>query len=70
MIMRRIAVLLYIALGSLTAACGNQTPLGPTQLDQVEDNSLAAGKSTTDGTSSGKGGKVGGSAGGVKGTGR
>jgi hypothetical protein len=65
--MRRIAVLLALALGSLTAACADQSALGPSQLGQVEDNTLAAGKSSTDGTSSGKGGKVGGSAGGVKG---
>jgi hypothetical protein len=70
MIMRRIAVLLSLALGPLTAACDDQSSLGPSQLEQVDDNSLAAGKSPTDGTSSGGGKKVGGSAGGVKGTGR
>jgi hypothetical protein len=64
--MRRIAVLLALALGPLTAACTDQSSLGPSQLEQVDDNSLAAGKSTTDGTSGG-GKKVGGSAGGVKG---
>ena len=70
MIMRRIAVLFALALGSLTAACADQSPLGPSQLGQVEDNTLAAGRSSTDGTDSGSGKKVGGSAGGVKEKGR
>jgi hypothetical protein len=70
MTMRRIAVLLALALGSLTAACADQTSFGPSQLGQVEDNTLAAGKSSTDATASGGGKKVGGSAGGVKGKGR
>lgn len=68
--MRRIAVLLTLALGSLTAACADQDPLGPSQFGHVDDNSLAAGKSSTDGTASGSGRKVGGSAGGVKEKGR
>jgi hypothetical protein len=69
--MRRIAILLSLALalGSLTSACADQSSLGPSQLEQVDENTLAAGKST-DGTTGGKGGKVGGSAGGVKGKGR
>jgi hypothetical protein len=70
MTMRRIAVLLSFALGPLTAACADQTSFGPSQLEQVDDNSLAAARGTTDGTASGGGKKVGGSAGGVKGTGR
>jgi hypothetical protein len=64
--MRRIAVLLSLTLGPLTAACTDQSSLGPSQFEQVDDSSLAAGKSTTDGG----GKKVGGSAGGVKGKGR
>jgi len=66
MTMRRITVLLSLALGPLTAACADQSSLGPSQLEQVDDNSLAAAKG--DVTTSGK--KVGGSAGGVKGKGR
>jgi hypothetical protein len=69
MIMRRIAVLLSLALGSLTAACADQSSLGPSQLEQVEDGTMAAAARSTDGTASG-GKKVGGSAGGVKGKGR
>jgi hypothetical protein len=70
MIMRRIAVLLTLALGSFTAACADQSPLGPSQLKQVDDYGLAAGRSSTDGEASSGGRKVGGSAGGVKEKGR
>jgi hypothetical protein len=70
MTMRRIAMLLFLALGPLTAACTDQNSLGPSQIEQVDDNSLAAAKGTTDGTATGGGKKVGGSAGGVKGKGR
>jgi hypothetical protein len=66
MIMRRIPVLLTLALGLLSAACADQSPLGPSQLGQLEENALAASKGSTDGTAGG-GKKVGGSAGGVKG---
>lgn len=62
--MRRLAVLVSLAFGSLTAACADQSSFEPSQLEQVTGNSLAAGKSSTDG---GGGKKVGGSAGGVKG---
>ena len=61
--MRRLAVLVSLAFGALTAACADQSSFGPSQLKQVSGNSLAAGKSSTDGG----GKKVGGSAGGVKG---
>jgi hypothetical protein len=57
--MRKAVVLLYLSLGLLTAACADQSPLGPSQLD---DNTISA----AGGTKSGKGG-VGGSAGGIKG---
>jgi hypothetical protein len=68
--MRKIAVLLSLGLGLLTAACADQSSFGPSQLEQLDDNTVAAARSSTDGGSSGKGGKVGGSAGGVKGTGK
>ena len=70
MIMRRTAVLLSLALGSLTAACADHGSFEPSHLEQVDDNTLAAGKSSTDGTVSARGKKVGGSAGGVKEKGR
>ena len=65
--MRRLAVVVSLAFGSLTAACSDQSSFGPSQLEQVSGNSLAAGRSSTDGEASGGGKKVGGSAGGVKG---
>jgi hypothetical protein len=67
MTMRRIAVLVSLALGPLTAACSDQSSLGPSQIEQANGNSLAAARSSTDGEASGGGKKVGGSAGGVKG---
>jgi hypothetical protein len=70
--MRRIAVLLSLALGPLTAACADQSSFGPSQLEQLDDNTVAESRASTDGgTSGGSGGKkVGGSAGGVKGVGK
>jgi hypothetical protein len=68
--MRKIAVLVYLGLGSLTAACADQSSFGPSQLEQLDDNTMAAARASTDGGTSGSGKKVGGSAGGVKGTGR
>jgi hypothetical protein len=58
--MRKTVVLLSLSLGLLTGACADQSPLGPSQLD---DNTVSAksGGAETDG----KG--VGGSAGGIKG---
>jgi hypothetical protein len=66
--MRKLAVLLSLGLGLLTAACADQSSFGPSQVKQLDDNTMADARSSTDGGSSGK--KVGGSAGGVKGTGR
>jgi hypothetical protein len=68
--MRKIAVLFSLAFGLFTGACADQSSFGPSQLEQVDDNTMAAAQASTDGSSSGKGKKVGGSAGGVKGTGR
>jgi hypothetical protein len=68
--MRKIAVLLSLGLGSLTAACSDQSSFGPTQLEQLDENITAAGRASTDASADGGGKKVGGSAGGVKGTGR
>ena len=67
--MRKIAVLLSLGLGVLMAACADQSSFGPSQFEQLDDNTMAESRSSTDGGSSGKK-KVGGSAGGVKGTGR
>lgn len=69
MAMRRIAVVLSFALGSLTAACADRESLGPSELVQVDDLTTAAAKGDDAGTTGG-GKKVGGSAGGVKGKGR
>jgi hypothetical protein len=68
--MRKIAVLLSLGLGSLTAACSDQSSFEPTQLEQLDENVTAAGRASTDASADGGGKKVGGSAGGVKGTGR
>lgn len=68
--MREITVLLSLGLVALTAACSDQSSFGPTQLEQLDDNVTAAGRASTDASADGGGKKVGGSAGGVKGSGR
>lgn len=62
--MRKTVVLLSLSLGLLTAACADHSPLGPSQ---PGDNTMSAPDFGTSGTG---GKKVGGSAGGIKGTGK
>jgi hypothetical protein len=62
--MRRTVVLLSLSLGLLTAACADQSALGPSSLD---DNTMSAASVSTSGSGKTSKGGVGGSAGGIKG---
>jgi hypothetical protein len=64
--MRQTLVLLGLSLGLLVSACADQNALGPSQLG---DHGLSAGTTSTKSGGSAKGG-VGGTAGGIKGTGK
>ncbi len=65
--MRQTIVLLGLSLGLLVSACADQSALGPSQLG---DNGLSAASTTKPGSGGSVKGGVGGTAGGIKGTGK
>jgi len=65
--MRPIVTLLSLSLGLLTAACADQSALGPSSSD---DNTMSAATASTSGSGKTSKGGVGGTAGGIKGTGK
>jgi hypothetical protein len=62
--MRKTIVLLGLSLGLLASACADQSPLGPSQLD---DQGMSAATTSKTGSGGSAKGGVGGSAGGIKG---